>query len=433
MNILKSRKISNNVFYIGANDRDLSIFEGMIKIPNKVAYNSYIIKGEKNICVDLTKDTVFGDFISKIYDVIGNSSIDYLIINHIEPDHSSGIKNFISVYPDVKIICNKKTKDLLKSYYNIYENIIEVEDGECINLGDKEFSFHLTPMVHWPESMVCYYKNESILFSQDIFGSFGALNGAVFDDEVEYEEDYLRDTQKYYINIVGKYSSHAINALGKLKDLDIKIICPTHGVVWRKNISKILEVYKDLAQQKTIDGMLIVYGSMYGNTKTMAEIIARGAAENGLKRIKMCDVSTEDVTNIVADAWLYKGIVLGAPTYDNDIFPPMANLLEYLKHQNMKNNYWAFFSNYSWKNKAKEVFNKFGLDNNLNVIDDSIEVRGYPDQNIQDCLYDLGENMASNILSCSGESCVNLNNYGNDSLGLDISYDVIKKLLHKDS
>ncbi|MDY2986093.1 MAG: FprA family A-type flavoprotein [Peptoniphilus sp.] len=398
MNNLLTEKIQENLYYIGVNDRITQLFEGMWPLPDGVAYNSYLLTGEVSICMDVVKDTTVQGFLEKLYEILGDKELDYLVINHIEPDHSSGIVELLSIYPHVKIICNKKTVPLLESYYGITENIIEVKDGEVLKLGDRELTFYMTPMVHWPESMVCYEEATKTLFSQDIFGGFGTLNGAIFDDEVKFDDYYLSETTRYFINIVGKYSGQALKALNRLESLDIKTICPVHGVIWRKDPSKILDLYTRLSKQKVTDGVVIIYGSMYGNTERMAEAVAKGVVEGGISDVRIRDISKTNLSYLLADTWKYKGVILGSCSYNNNIFPPMSFLIEELKHQKMKNNIWGFFGSYSWSGGAMKRFDQFAEEMKYNVLGIKPEIKGAAtDEQIQE-LKDLGKEMAKRIL-----------------------------------
>lgn len=398
MGILLSEKIKEDIYYIGTNDRITSLFENMWPLPDGVAYNSYLIKGEKNIVFDLVKDITFDTFIEKVREVIGDEPIHYVVTNHVEPDHSSGLLNLLEIYPDVQIICNKRTLSFLERYYGITENIIVVGDGETIELGGRKLTFYLTPMVHWPESMVCYDEKSKILFSQDIFGGFGTLEGGIFDDVVRFDDYYLDETVRYFINIVGKYALQAKRALAKLDALDIETICPVHGCVWRKNPEKIIQIYKDLADQKVDSGVVIVYGSMYGNTQRMAEAVARGVVRGGITNVRVRDISKTHMSYILADAWKFKGIILGSCTYDNDIFPPMDFLLTELKHQKMKNNIWGFFGSYSWNGGAMERLEEFAEKHKLNVLEDKPQIKGAATREELEELVKLGEKMAKAIL-----------------------------------
>lgn len=399
MNNLLSEKIREDLYYIGVNDRVTQLFEGMWPLPDGVAYNAYLLTGEVNICMDVVKDITIQSFLEKIYEILGDKELDYLVVNHVEPDHSSGIVELLSIYPHVKIICNKKTIPLLESYYGITENIIEVKDGEVLNLGGRELTFYMTPMVHWPESMVCYEAATGTLFSQDIFGGFGTLNGAIFDDEVKFDDYYLSETTRYFINIVGKYAGQALKALKRLGGLDIKMICPVHGVIWRKNPARIIDLYTKLSLQDVTDGVVIIYGSMYGNTERMAEAVAKGVAEGGISDIRIRDISKTSLSYLLADTWKYKGVILGSCSYNNNIFPPMSFLLEELRHQKMRNNVWGFFGSYSWSGGAMKRFNEFAEDMKYDVLEIKPEIQGSAtDEQIAE-LKQLGREMAKRILA----------------------------------
>jgi len=399
MENLLSVPIKNDIYYIGTNDRETPLFEGMWPLPNGVCYNSYLIKGEKNIIVDLVRANTTTDYVNKIKEIIGDEKIDYIIINHMEPDHSSSIGVILEIYPDAKLITNKKAVLLLDAYYEVEDNIIEVKEGETLKLGDREFTFYMTPMVHWPESMVTYEEKTKTLFSQDIFGGFGTLDGAIFDDQVEYNSHYLEETTRYFINIVGKYANQALKALTKLSDLDIELICPVHGPVWRDNPSKIIDIYTSLAKQETIDGCVIIYGSMYGNTKVMAEAVARGLAEGGLGNIKLRDITKTSFSYLLSDIWRYKGIILGSCSYDNNLFPPMDYLLTEISHQRMKNNYWGIFGSYSWSGGALKNLKKYMEDGKYDVLDTQLEIKGAATKEELEELIEFGKEMAAKILN----------------------------------
>lgn len=399
MKNLLSQKIRDDLFYIGVNDRNTQLFEAMWPLPDGVAYNSYLVKGSKNILFDLVKETEQIDFFEKLREVLGpDEKIDYLIINHMEPDHTSGIVALLARYPDVKIITNKKALPFLKNFYDVEKNIDLVEDGQTIQLGDHDFTFYMTPMVHWPESMVAYEEKTKTLFSQDIFGGFGTLDGAIFDDQVEFDKYYLDETNRYFINIVGKYAQQAVKALEKLAPLEIKMICPDHGPIWRKNPKKIMEIYTSLAKQETEKGVVIIFGSMYGNTERMAQAVAKGVAEAGLTNIRMHDVSKTAQSYLLADCWKYKGVILGSCSYNNNIFPVMGFLLQELKHQRMKNNIWGFFGSYSWNGGAMKEFKKFVEENKCNTLESFPEIQGSATDEELEELKNLGREMAKRIL-----------------------------------
>lgn len=399
MENLLSVPIKNDIYYIGTNDRETPLFEGMWPLPNGVCYNSYLIKGEKNIIIDLVRANTTTDYVNKIKEIIGDEKIDYIVINHMEPDHTSSIGSILEIYPDVKIITNKKAIALLDAYYHVEDNLIEVKEGETLKLGDREFTFYMTPMVHWPESMVTYEEKTKTLFSQDIFGGFGTLDGGIFDDEVEYDRFYLEETTRYFINIVGKYAGQALKALNKLGTLDIELICPVHGPVWRDNPEKIIDIYTSLAKQETINGCVVIYGSMYGNTKVMAEAVARGLSEGGLKNIKLRDISKTSFSYLLSDIWRYKGVILGSCSYDNNLFPPMEYLLTEISHQRMKNNIWGIFGSYSWSGGALKNLKKYMEEGKYNVLETQLEIKGAANPDELESLIDFGKEMANEILN----------------------------------
>ena len=371
----------------------------MWPLTNGVAYNSYLIKGDKNIIVDLVRVNTVSVYMNKIRELLDGEELDYIIINHMEPDHSSAIKAVLDIYPNVKIITNKKAVDMLNIYYEVTENIEVVKEGDTLELGNRKFTFYMTPMVHWPESMVTYEEATKTLFSQDIFGGFGTLDGAIFDDQIEFSKHYQEEITRYFINIVGKYSSQALKALQKLESLDIELICPVHGPVWRDNPQKVIDLYTSLAKQETVDGCVVIYGSMYGNTEQMAEAVAKGLAKGGIKDIKIRDITKTSNSYLLSDIWRYKGVILGSCSYDNNLFPPMDYLLSEISHQRMKNNYWGIFGSYSWSGGALKNLKKYMEDGKYDVLDTQLEIKGAATDEEIEALINFGKEMAAKILN----------------------------------
>lgn len=393
MNNALTVKINENLYYIGVNDRITRLFENMWPLPDGVAYNSFILTGEKNILMDTVKITQVDKFLEKMDEILNGGKIDYVVINHMEPDHSSALPTIIDLYPEVQIIGNKKTADFLKNYYDIEDNLIIVSDGETLELGDKKLTFYTTPMVHWPESMVAYEEETKTLFSQDAFGGFGTLDGPIFDDEINWDY-YLDETIRYYTNIVGKYSQQVQAALKKLSKLDIKVICPLHGPIWRSQPEKIIDLYDKLSKQETEDGVVIIYGSMYGNTEKMAETVARSLANEGIKNVRIHDVSKTDMSYLIANTWRYKGIILGSCTYNNSLFPFMGSLIAYLKQQKMKNHVLGIFGSYSWSGGAVKELKAFAESTGFELLDTVVEAKGAAKDEDLDGLIQLGKEMA---------------------------------------
>lgn len=401
-----SVEIDKNWHYIGVNDRDTRLFENMWPLENGVAYNSYLYTGEKTALLDTVKINKSGLFVEKLEAALKGRPIDYLIVHHMEPDHSGSITSVLDLYPDIKLVGNKKTREFLENYYQLegyngfsYEkNFVEVGDGDKLSLGDTELTFYLTPMVHWPESMVSFEESTGRLFSQDAFGAFGSLSGAIFDDEINWEF-YLDDTIRYYTNIIGKFSTLVKNALKKLSPLDIKMICPVHGPVWRTNPSRIFDLYQKLSDQKTEEGVAIIYGSMYGNTEKMAETIARILAVRGIKNVRIFDVSKTHLSYLLADMWRYEGLILGSCTYNNGLFPPMENLVRTLVNQKMKNHTLGVFGSYSWGGGALKGLQEFADKSGYDLVESTVEVKGTPNKEDFEKGLALGNEMADKIIA----------------------------------
>lgn len=372
-----SVKILEDLYYMGVNDRETNLFENMWPLPEGVAYNSYLITDEKTALLDTVKIIKVDGFVENLKANLGGRNLDYLVVHHMEPDHSGCMKTIMELYPDVTIVTNKKARAMIDDYLNIeIKNYIEVKNGDTLDLGRRKLNFVTTPMVHWPESMVSYESTDKILFSQDIFGGYGALNGTIFDDEMNF--DFFKDeTRRYYSNIVGKYSKQAARALEKVKELDIDIICPVHGIVWRSNPELIVDEYIKLANQVNEEGVVIAYGSMYGNTENMADQLARFIAEEGIKNVKVFDVSKTHVSYILSEIWKYKGVVLGSCTYNNSVYPNMNQLLYTLKMNKLANHALGIFGSYGWSGGAVKELTEFASEGgNFEVAPTIVETKG---------------------------------------------------------
>lgn len=344
-------EIKNKVYYVGVNDRNKSLFEGLWPLPNGVSYNSYLIDDDKVVLVDTVEVDFFTQFIENIKEVIGERPIEYLVVNHMEPDHSGSIALLQKYYPDIKIIGNKKTFGMLEGFYGLTENLVEVKNGDFIETGSHTLNFVLTPMVHWPETMVTLDTTDNILFSGDAFGCFGALNGGIIDEEINCDTFWL-EMVRYYSNIVGKYGVPVQNALKKLAGVQIDYICATHGPVWHQYISKVIDMYDRMSRYETEEGLVICYGTMYGNTERMAEQIARAASQAGIKNIVMYNVSKTHHSYIIRDVFRYKGLIVGAPTYNAGLYHEMDVLLNELANKDIKNHLIGWFGSHCWASKA---------------------------------------------------------------------------------
>ncbi len=340
-------ELNKGIYYVGVNDRTSSLFESLWSLPAGVSYNSYIVKGDKTALIDTVHISKAKNFIANIKTVIGESPIDYVVINHMEPDHSGAIDYIVKTFPEVTIVGNKKTIEMVEGFYGSISNTKVINDGDVIDLGDgKSLKFVITPMVHWPETMMTFEQSSSTLFSGDAFGCFGALNGGVIDAECDVES-YIPEMYRYYAAIVAKYGTFVIKAIEKLKGLRINRICPTHGPVWQDYMMHVIDLYDRLAHFTPQNGAVIVYGSMYGNTEDIAELIARELTVNGVS-VRMHNIATADLSVVLADIMRFKGLIIGAPTYNSSIFPPIQNLIEAIVSRGIKNRVLSTFGSYTW-------------------------------------------------------------------------------------
>lgn len=344
------KEIVEGIHYVGVNDRVKDKFEALWPLPYGVSYNSYIVIGTDKIAlIDCVSITEVREFFNNIKAIIGDRKIDYLVVNHMEPDHSGSIPEIVRAYPDIKIVGNAKTIDMIRGFYHIEEaeQFHEVKDCDKIDLGDRTLSFYLTPMVHWPETMMTFAEESELLFTGDAFGTFGALNGAVIDRDMETDL-YIREMYRYYSNIVGKYGRFVEKALAKLSGLKISYICSTHGPVWNEKIKEVYEIYSNLAGYKSEPGVVIVYGSMYGNTGEIAEMIARELAAKGVKRIIIHNASHSEMSDMITDAFRYQTLIVGSATYSMRLFPPVETFMNAMETREIKNKVFATFGNFTW-------------------------------------------------------------------------------------
>lgn len=391
---MKQIQLAENIYYVGVNDRHTQRFENHIELPNGVSYNSYLIVDQQVAIIDPVEAGFTEIQLQLIKSVLGDRKVDYLIVNHDEPDHSGALAALLREYPEMVVVGNAKTFAPLEAFYGPIANKQVVAEGETLSLGAHTLQFFTVPMVHWPESMVTYEQSTGILFSNDAFGGFGALNGAIFDDQVNLDF-YEDDMRRYYANIVGKVAPQVVKAVEKLSGLTIKMIAPSHGLVWRSNLAWVLERYTKWSTYQSEDGLVIVYGSMYGNTARMAEIIARGAADAGVKEIKIYDVSKTEVSFIISDIWKYQAVCLGACAHYGSLYPDMALLTHEIAHFKPKNKSYALFGGMSWNGGGVRSLAKIAEENAWNLVAESVEVKGAPirEEDIER-LYDLGKKLA---------------------------------------
>ena len=357
-------KISERIHYIGVNDEKKTLFEGLWPLPHGVSYNSYLITDEKTVLIDTVENGYEDQFISNINSCIGDRQIDYLVVNHMEPDHSSLISLILERFPDLKIIANAKTVPMLKGYHSVSEDRIKtIQEGESISLGSCSLRFFMAPMVHWPETMVTWLPEENTLFSGDAFGTFGEIAQDPTDKEGTFEE-FENEMRRYYSNIVGKYGNPVQTALKKLSSLEIKRICSTHGPIWTENIGKVVSLYDRLSRYETEKGVCIAFGSMYGNTATAAKELAKALEKLGvpysLHDLAGNDTSLKDglgISGALMDVFKYDTIAVGSPTYNNGIFPPAETFMRALSARLIKNRRFFAFGSYTWAGASVRQLN----------------------------------------------------------------------------
>ncbi|OJV82740.1 MAG: FprA family A-type flavoprotein [Bacteroidia bacterium 44-10] len=396
----KPIEIKEDIFYVGVNDRTKESFESLWPLPKGVSYNSYIIRGEKTVLID-TVDICYSDlFMRKIRSVLGDKSIDYLVVNHMEPDHSGSIELLVSKYPDIQIVGNKRTLEMLKGFYGIANNVIEVKDLDEMSLGKHALQFYMTPMVHWPETMMTYVKETKTLFTGDAFGTFGTLDGGVLDTQL-CPERYHDEMIRYYSNIVGKFGSPVQTALKKLSNVGIDVICSTHGPVWTipENIDNVIGLYDRLSRYEAEKGLVIAYGSMYGHTEELADIIATEAAENGAKSIVMHNVSKSHESDILRDAFKYKGLIIGSPTYNNKLYPAVDGLVSALQNRNLKNRFFGYFGSFTWADATARQFEAFAGEMEFELVAEPVIMKQAMLADVVEKARNLGRIMAQKLTS----------------------------------
>ena len=370
-------KISDRVFYVGTNDRKKHLFENNWPLPNGVSYNSYIINDEKTALIDTLEFGSKDDYIDLIKNILGGKPLDYLIVNHMEPDHASMIGEILRNFPDIMIVANNKTYPLLQHYYNLSkEKFHEVKEGDVLDLGYHKLTFVMIPWVHWPETMVTYDTTEKLLFTCDAFGSFGTLDGGIFDDEIDFERYYEDDMRRYYSNIVGKWSNFVQKAFAKLATIEVKCICPAHGPIWRSNPAKVLDLYNKWSKHEAEEGVVIAYASMYGNTEKMADEIARQISEQGVKHVRVYDVSKTHVSYLLSEIWKFKGLILGTCAYNADMHPMMHHLCNEIAMSQPKNKTFAIFGSSSWNATGVKALQKWADEQKLVVEGQPVQLFG---------------------------------------------------------
>ena len=373
-----TKQISNDIVWVGANDRRLAMFEGVYSVPDGVSYNSYLLVDEKTVLFDTVDKAVKQRFLENLAETLNGRQLDYLIVQHMEPDHSAAFLDLFSRFPNMTVVCNAKTLAFIKQFYDtdIDSRVRLVKEGDTLSTGKHNLHFVMAPMVHWPEVMVTYDSTDRLLFSADAFGCFGALNGAVFADEVDFAKDYMDETRRYYANIVGKYGMQVTSLLKKAEAFEIDMILPLHGFVWRKNIDSILSKYVQWSSYAPEEqGVMIAYASVYGNTENAAEILACRLRDKGVKTV-MFDVSVAPASDIVSAAFKWSHLVFASTTYNNGIFVTMEAVINDLVSHNIQNRTVAIIENGSWAATSGSLIReKLEKCKNITFVDNIISIK----------------------------------------------------------
>lgn len=356
-----TRNVTNDIVWVGCNDRRLALFENLFPLKHGVSYNSYVIMDEKITLMDTVDSNVTEQFLENLEYVLEEKTLDYLVVQHMEPDHCANIGRLLQKFPEMKLVVNAKTVKMIEQFFHPIEEerLVIMKEGDALSIGKHVLHFVMAPMVHWPEVMVTYEETEKILFSADAFGTFGALDGNLFADEVDFENDWMADARRYYSNIVGKYGVPVQTLLKKAAGLEIRMICPLHGPVWRENLEDFIGKYDTWSKYEPEEqDIVLIYGSIYGHTESAINALATKLAQHGMKKIKVYDVSTTHVSELIAEIFRASHIVLASPTYNGGVYPPMANLLHDMKALAVQNRTIAVAENGSWAPVAARLMLK---------------------------------------------------------------------------
>lgn len=375
----QTRNVTEEIVWVGASDRRLALFENIFPIPRGVSYNSYVLLDEKTVLLDTVDASVAGQFFENLEHVLADRTLDYLVVNHMEPDHCAMIADIVRRYPDVKVVGNAKTFGMMKQFFgtDYAERAIVVKEGDTLATGAHTLHFVMAPMVHWPEAMVTYDDKDKVLFSADGFGTFGALNGNIFADEVDFDRDWLDDARRYYTNIVGKYGASVQALLKKAAGLEIAVICPLHGPIWRENLGYILEKYQKWSTYEAEEkAVVIMYASMYGDTASAADALAGALSERGIRKIEVYDVSNTHVSELISEIFRASHLVFAAPTYNGGIYPVMENLLSDMKALAVQKKTVALMENGTWAAMAaKQMREKLSELKEVTVLDTQVTIK----------------------------------------------------------
>jgi len=396
-----TKQLSQDVIWVGTNDRRLALFENQYPIPSGVSYNAYVVLDEKTALLDTADRATVGPFFENVEHALAGRALDYLIVNHMEPDHAAAIADVLRCWPDVQIVTTAKSLEMIRQFFGIdaSNRTIVVKEGDTLTTGRHTFRFVMAPMVHWPECMVTFDETDGTLYSGDAFGTFGALNGTVYADEVHFERDWLSDARRYYTNIVGKYGSQVQALLKKAQALDIRQIYPLHGPLWRRDIGWFLEKYNLWSMYTPEDqAVVIAYGSMYGHTERAAEILAFDLAEEGIADIVMYDVSTTDMSHLVAEAFRCSHIVLASVTHNAELYAPMHHFVSELRAHHLQKRNVAVIESGTWAISAgKHIVGMLSEMKDMHMLGEVLTIRSAAGPDRREALRNLAKDIAASI------------------------------------
>ena len=396
-----TRKVTDDLIYVGGSDRRLSRFENLFPIPKGVSYNSYVLLDEKTVLFDTADESISRQYIENVVHALNGRPLDYMVVQHMEPDHCAMIDDMLRRYPEAKMVCSAKAVGMFAQFYgtDVAARALVFKEGDKLSTGEHTLHFVMAPMVHWPEVMVTYDEKDKILFSADAFGTFGALAGNIFDDEITFDTTWMNDARRYYTNIVGKYGVQVQALLKKAASLDIEMICPLHGPIWRKDLGLLLEKYQKWSTYEPEDKtVMIAYATMYGNTENAANVLAGMLADKGVKNIAMYDVSETDVSELVAESFRCSHLVLAAPTYNSRIQPKMEAYLSDIKALNLQNRTVAVIDNGTWAATAgKQMIGTLEGMKNLTILENTISIKSALAENQLGALEALADELAKQV------------------------------------
>lgn len=396
-----TRKVKDDLIYVGGSDRRLSRFENLFPIPKGVSYNSYVLLDEKTVLFDTADESISRQYIENVVHALNGRPLDYMVVQHMEPDHCAMIDDMLRRYPEAKMVCSAKAVGMFAQFYgtDVAARALIVKEGDKLSTGEHTLHFVMAPMVHWPEVMVTYDEKDKILFSADAFGTFGALAGNIFDDEITFDTTWMNDARRYYTNIVGKYGVQVQTLLKKAASLDIEMICPLHGPIWHKDLGLLLEKYQKWSTYEPEDKtVMIAYATMYGNTENAANVLAGMLADKGVKNIAMYDVSETDVSELVAESFRCSHLVLAAPTYNSGIQPKMEAYLSDIKALNLQNRTVAIIDNGTWAATAgKQMIGMLEGMKNMTILENPISIKSALAENQLGALEALADELAKQV------------------------------------